>query len=294
MSSKTIVYLDINHWINLYEVGRGRGPAQQEYAKILAALERLVAQGRVCCPVSSAILEELMKQKPESRAGTASLMDRLSGHVCIQYSQNLARREWRHNVGRIVSDGDVKPIFPVWTMAGLWSGQDDWLREPSRWMRQRASEPARWFERRWSMGFQDVIAEPGYVALPDSLVSAHVAEIADNRQRAISEGMSFAKLLWHTKFGLIESWKETFFREPLPSNVSELPTTIFSSFIDESAPWVLPTLQVYARLSTAITLSNKQLCANDTLDYGTPSTQSRTATLSFVTSSSHKPVPPRR
>lgn len=115
------------------------------------------------------------------------------------------------------------------------------------------------------MGFREVIAEPGFMPLPDRLVADHVAEIADNRLRAISEKVSFEKLLWHAKFGLVKSFRETFVHER-PSDVSELPTTIFSSFIDEGDPWVLPALQVYARLLTAVTLSNKPLCANDTFD----------------------------
>jgi hypothetical protein len=115
------------------------------------------------------------------------------------------------------------------------------------------------------MGFQDVQALPDFVPIPDKMVAQFVEEMNDPQKREKASLVSFDILRSDEKFSLLESLKDDFFAEPPPSP-GKLPTRIFSSFVDEHDPWVLPSLQIYASVYAAVMRSNRRISPHDALD----------------------------
>lgn len=269
IAQKKIIYLDTNHWVHMQGVVLGRTAAKREYVELLSLLERLVTQGSICCPVSSSMFEELMKQSDTAtRRVTAKLMDRLSQRVCLQFFLKLTQREWRQNVWNVILGDHHKHAFPVWTMAGFWAGQDDLLCKPDFWVGKSNDFITTWIGTMWSLGFEDVQALPDFKPVPDDMVNAFVASMNDAHERAKARLVSFDELRGREKFNLLRGLKDYLFGEPLPALESEmLPTKIFSSFVDEHNPKILPPLQIYASISAAVMRSNRTIRSHDAFDF---------------------------
>ena len=267
VAGKTTIYLDTNHWVHMQGVILGREKAKQEYAEVLSLLEDLVAQGTICCPVSSSLFEELMKQT-STRQVTAKLMDRLSQGVCLQFLLKLARREWRHNVWRVVLGSPALRSFPVWTSAGFWAAQDDLLRDTAFWVDKHEDFIAVWVDRIWAMGFEAAQASPNFAAVPHMMIEAFVAFMNDAHERTKAALVSFDEMRSRVKLNLLLASKNDFFDEPLPEPKPDvLPTTILSSFVDEHDPWILPPLQIYASICATVMQSNRTIRPHDALDF---------------------------
>jgi hypothetical protein len=267
LSRKTVVYLDTNHWVHMQSVILERSTAKLEYREILTLLGRLVDGGTICCPVSSSLFEELMKQSdPQTRRLTSRLMDRLSQRVCLQFLLRVACREWRHNVHQVINGEGQQRSFSVWTNAGFWAGQDEFLRDLSYWSVHSDDAPARWIDLMWAMGFEQIQELPGFTPLPDEMVSKFVQSMNDSAARSEASRLSFDQLRSREKMGLFNAVKNDFFKEPLPK-LGPLPTAIFSAFIDEHDPWVLSSLQIYAGISAAVMKSNRKIGPHDILDF---------------------------
>ncbi len=77
------IYLDLRFWIMLREVVLGRCQ-EKVFIELLVVLRYAVAKGRAVCPISEAILLELLKQRdPVTRDATAQLIDDLSLGVAL-------------------------------------------------------------------------------------------------------------------------------------------------------------------------------------------------------------------
>ena len=267
VAGKTTIYLDTNHWVHMQGVILGRERSKQEYAEVLSLLEDLVAQGTICCPVSSSMFEELMKQTSTRRV-TANLMDRLSQGVCLQFLLKLARREWRYNVWRVVLGGPALRSFPVWTSAGFRAAQDDLLRDIPFWVDKHEDFIAVWVDQFWSMGFEAAQALPGFTPVPDSMVKDFVVFMNDAHERTKAALVSFDEMRSRVKLNLLQALEKDFLGEPLPEPKPDvLPTTILSSFVDEHDPWILPPLQIYASIYAAVLQSNRTVRLHDALDF---------------------------
>ncbi len=84
VARKSVVYLDVCHWINLRHVWLQSPRALPVYEQILVRLNQLAQRQAVLCPLSAPIFEELMKQlDPRSRAATANLMDIFSQGISV-------------------------------------------------------------------------------------------------------------------------------------------------------------------------------------------------------------------
>jgi hypothetical protein len=269
IATKITIYLDTNHWVNLRHVFLQRPTAKPEYGEALTLLQSLVSHGIACCPVSSSIFEELMKQSDlDTRRATAKLMDTLSGGVCLQFLLKLARREWRHNVWQVVLGAPALRSFPVWTGAGFWAAQDDLLRDISFWVDKPEGSIAAWVDLTWSMGFEAAQGIPDFTPVPDSMIDDFVALMNDAHERAKAALASFDEIRRRVKVDLLDALKDDFFNEPLPDPKPDmLPTTIFSAFVDEHDPWILPPLQIYASVAAAVMKSNRVVRRNDALDF---------------------------
>src|SRR6185437_9366000 len=72
IENKKLIYLDTKHWVNLCHVIVLNPQSSAIYNEILGLLESLRQKGRICCPVSSSLFIELMKQNDIStRRATA-------------------------------------------------------------------------------------------------------------------------------------------------------------------------------------------------------------------------------
>lgn len=267
LMTKTTVYLDTNHWVNLRHVVLGSRFKKPEYVEVLSCLERLQKSGQICCPVSSSMLEEVMTQSDTAtRRATAMLMDTLSERICLQFLLKLARREWRHNIRQIQLQTESQRAFPIWTKAGFWAGQDALLGDISFWMGKPDDAIPAWIDRSWSMRFADLVELPEFQRIPHEMVTEFVRSMNDGHERAKASLICFNELRRREKLGLLESLKNDFLNELL-AGPSIPPTEIFSSFVEEHNPWILPSLQVYASICAALMLSNRRVQESDVLDF---------------------------
>jgi hypothetical protein len=119
VSKKTIVYLDLKYWINLRKVLLSQ-QAQPEYVELYSVLIRAAERGRVICPLSFWVFQELLKQNDsETRTATARLIDQLSNGVAFMYHGEIVSQEILHFIRKThPSYADVKqwPIHEcIWT-----------------------------------------------------------------------------------------------------------------------------------------------------------------------------------
>ena len=125
LEDQELIYLDTKYWVNLRHVVVQSPLLIPIYDEILGLLELLRQKKRICCPMSSALFEELMKQSDTStRLKTARMMDYLSGGVCIQNWLHLIEMEFARHVYRTLKGGDAnEATFPIWTKTGYWAGE---------------------------------------------------------------------------------------------------------------------------------------------------------------------------
>ncbi len=267
MSGRTTLYLDTNHWVNLRKVMMQSHQAVPAYAEILALLERLLESGRVCCPVSSAMFEELMRQSDaETRLTTARLMDRISGGVCLQYIVKLIRREWRYHVWHKMGVAQAGGECPVWTKAGFWAGQDEFIRNVEYWWGKPPGAVAAWLDWMWSIGFATIQGLPDFTPMPKEMVAKFVQTMNDPQARTQASRRSFEALRSREKLGLLEAYKSELFKEPLPEGRPP-PVEVFGAFVDGDDPSILPSLHLWGGCSAALLQSNRVVRDNDCMDY---------------------------
>jgi len=267
MEEITTVYLDTNHWVNLRHCVLGSARAKAEYYEILKLLERLIAQKRIVCPLSAPIFQELMKQSDEmTRRETAKLMDRLSGRTCLQFPLLLILSEWRHNVWQVMLHRKERCDFPVWTKAGFWAGQQLVLKDVEFWSVRNVSDIDRWIDNMWSRGFEQLQAMPGHEHDPPELIASFIEEINNVTARSKAKTKSFEENCKAERLGLLNSLKEEFFNEPLPMKGIP-PIEIFTSFVDGDNDWTLASLQVFAKIASAIVQSNRKTEEHDMYDF---------------------------
>jgi hypothetical protein len=119
LGSKTFVYLDVCHWINLRHVWLQSAKALPVYEKIVDRLNFLAEEQVILCPLSTSIFDELMKQTdPLSRAATANLMEIFSRGICVYGFREAFCEQWK-----LYSSGEVKPCTKASvsvTKIGFW------------------------------------------------------------------------------------------------------------------------------------------------------------------------------
>jgi hypothetical protein len=119
LASKRLIYLDINHWINLRHVWLQSSLARPVYEEIVKRLNSLAEQEVVICPLSSPIFEELMKQTDSlSRAATANLMEVFSRGICVRAFKDAFCEQWRnYSAGQLRSGNNS---YGSMTKIGFW------------------------------------------------------------------------------------------------------------------------------------------------------------------------------
>jgi hypothetical protein len=96
LESKSLVYLDVCHWINLLNVWLQNTKALPIYEKVVQQLKSLAEEGALICPLSASTLQELMKQSdPLSRAATANLIESFSRGICLRSFKDTLCEQWK-------------------------------------------------------------------------------------------------------------------------------------------------------------------------------------------------------
>lgn len=96
--ARKVIYLDTRYWLLLRDVCLGRS-ANSVHHQMLSTLRRLVAGGKVICPINADILAELLKQRNETtRLATAQLIGELSLGVALQSEEERMGTELMHCV----------------------------------------------------------------------------------------------------------------------------------------------------------------------------------------------------
>lgn len=122
------LYLDTNFWVNLRNVVLGRTDMKGAgYACLLSRIRDLRARGRIICPISFPLFQELVRQSDnQTRRTMAALMDELSDGTCIQTPDTIEKLELK----RLFLKTLLGPKAPemqewVWTKVGAVCGE--WL-----------------------------------------------------------------------------------------------------------------------------------------------------------------------
>jgi hypothetical protein len=124
IGSRTVIYLDVCHWINLRHVWLQSNKANPIYAKILNRLMILIQRNAILCPLSVPIFQELLKQlDPRSRAATANLMEIFSQGVVIFRFEEAFAAQCRVAVARQGSNINVarRHVCKI----GLWFADEE-------------------------------------------------------------------------------------------------------------------------------------------------------------------------
>ncbi len=108
VSGRLSVFLDTNCWINMAD-GKNEAPV-----RVREKLKKLVASGRVFCPLSWGTLEELFDQSGPSLPRTASLMEELSLNAVFSNREELYAWELSRSVRRFLgclADESLNGLF---------------------------------------------------------------------------------------------------------------------------------------------------------------------------------------
>jgi hypothetical protein len=93
-SNKIKIYLDLKYLIKIRESLTEKDTSVNK--RIFFRLKELVNNGKVICPFSESILDEILKQSPERRIKTAEVLDILSKNISFKPLIYIFIREFRN------------------------------------------------------------------------------------------------------------------------------------------------------------------------------------------------------
>ena len=116
LDGKASIYLDLKFWIALREAALGRSKVSSSL-ELLELLRRLVASGKVFCPISDSAFLEIFKQSDAStRRATVELVDELSLGVTLIPLDLRISTEIAHFIHATLTPQKVYPLrHLVWT-----------------------------------------------------------------------------------------------------------------------------------------------------------------------------------
>jgi len=98
VAGRLSVFMDTNCWIDMAD------ETNDTACRVRDKLSDLVASGRMFCPLSWGILEELFKQSGASLKRTASLMEELSLNAIFVMRRELYQWELSRSIGRLLGE----------------------------------------------------------------------------------------------------------------------------------------------------------------------------------------------
>jgi hypothetical protein len=274
LEGKKLIYLDTKHWVNLCHVVVQSSRQLAIYDEVLHLLESTRQKGRICCPVSSTLFLELLKQNDDStRQPTARIMDFLSGGVCLQNWLDLAKAEFGRHICRVFNICDTRAdAFPTWTKVGFWAGEHTFT-APGDEPEDGPVMERVYIDLRWQMTCEEYQAMPDRIPTPDAFWIAWVAEAerAKSHQKIARE--TFAHLVRDRRRQLLSALKDTLLPmlalcQGLPGSPDHHVKLVLGPIYEGRDPHALPSLEVVAGLDAAITLDiARKVQANDMEDY---------------------------
>jgi hypothetical protein len=262
LAPKTLIYLDVCHWINLLNVWLQSTKALAVYEKIVERLKFLAEESAVICPLSAPIFEELMKQAdPLSRAATANLIESFSRGICVRGFKEALCEQWRDFVfgqgksGNKFSDSITKIGF--WLPAAVlksmfWDPAVD-----SVW--EKMSVDLRWnltvddYQRLVSLGEADKEEPPPFLAKWRGLP----AEQRSNKS-------TFAELLKARRNDVLEAYSKDLFRTE-DGGISASQSA--GSIIEAADYGRVPCCEIVAGMCAAQVHRGGRVRENDVLDF---------------------------
>jgi hypothetical protein len=274
LNGRTLIYLDTNHWVNLCHVVVQSNQQLPIYSQILGQLESLRQRNRICCPVSSTLFHELMRQCDAStRLATARIMDYLSGGACLQNWLELAKAEFGLHICRTFHiDYHSDSSFPIWTKVGFWPGEHT-FNFPELPAKEGDLMRKVYWDLRWGMTVAEFQDRPGWTPIPDAFSAAWLdgARLARSHQAATPR--SFRNLVRQRRRELLAALKDTLlpmlaFCQGLPGSPADQVAAALGPIYEGRDAHALPSIEVVAGLDAAITSDvARRPHPNDMADY---------------------------
>jgi hypothetical protein len=275
IENKNLIYLDTKHWVNLCNVVVLSSQKKPIYDDILGLLELLRQKRRICCPVSSSLFMELMKQNDIStRQATARIMDYLSGGVCVRYWLEQIQFEFVAHVHRTFH-GELldKSLIPTWTKAGYWAGEHT-IDFPNLSIEESDLMEKVYIDLHWDMTFEDYQIMPDWNPPPDEFADAWVKAAIASRISPTEPRPNFNKLVKKSRIQLLTALKDQLLpllaalHHSSPATIDDDFSIVFDPIYEGRDPNALPSVEIVAGLDVAIALeSHRNVQANDILDF---------------------------
>jgi hypothetical protein len=278
LQSKTLIYLDTNHWVHLRDVKLNSPNERVGYREILKMLDALIEEKRILCPISYPLFLELMNIRQAdgaTRLATARLMDFYSGGVCILDASELNRMELRRLILRVIV-GDKAPDWDewIWSKCGYLFNEDSFVNEAipedvPKEMKNLLLKIS--VDYNWMMTFEYLAEKlmPGRPEWPGkNLTDATITRMGQYRLAKLS----FQEVFFQEKESLLRrlsaKYQEKIAQEvweayPERHNVDKW-HRISENGID---PHAIPSLQVVAAVNAAFAVSQRKLDAHDISDF---------------------------
>ncbi len=274
LGGKKLIYLDTKHWVNLCHVVVQSPKREAIYDTMLGLLEVLRQKGRICCPVSSTLFLELMKQSDAcTRQPTARIMDFLSGGLCLQNWLDLAKAEFGRHICRTLHIGkQEEATFPTWTKVGYWAGEHT-FKFPDEAGEDSTIMEKVYIDLRWEMTCEHYQAMPQWTPKPDALAAAWVKESEQAKARQAQVKQSFPTLVRERRRQLLAALQDTLLPmlalcQTVPGTPDEHVTAVLDPIYEGHDMQALPSLEVVAGLDAAVTLDTaRKVQVNDIEDY---------------------------
>lgn len=188
------IYLDARFWIIMRDTALGLR-SEPAARNLLHNLRRGVAGGRLVCPISASMFDELLKQPltPNRRIGTARLIGELSLGVSMISPQTVMGTEIHSFFLHAKGDVELHPMQElIWTRAAYVFGNiypsTDQLTPEEKLAVQKA-----FFDCLWGFSFSDVVTAIAKEDSPPDKFAALSQETNEANTKHKDELRSFAQ-----------------------------------------------------------------------------------------------------
>lgn len=163
---RRVIYLDTKYWIILRDIVAGVRTADPEI-ELLGNLRKLVAVGKVFCPLSESTFAELLKQSDgQTRRATAEIIDELSlGIALIPFEHRVGMELRAFIYGQCRDLGAPEPQGLPWTKLSYVLG----VMHPHETAFDAGTELAiqkAFFDHLWSLSLSEMVDTLGGKAMP--------------------------------------------------------------------------------------------------------------------------------
>jgi hypothetical protein len=289
IASATKVYLDTKFWIYLRDARLGRSN-DSDVISLLGILTRLVASGRVICPLSMEIFREIFRQSDTvTLTASVQLIDLLSRGVCLLDQFSRIGAETTHFMRQVTKGQDkVHPLkHLVWTKTAYVLGH---VRPTFSDAKMKAQGIDMAFQKAfcdqmWQTTLSDfLVVSNGEFRLPDS--SDISSALNDGKFANVHDRTSFGDLFLIEVNGFLDACRPIFadvmhniYRqdtgntptaEEMAANKSgdHVANLIYQCFRHEKRAGQLPTIRMEASLHAAVRWDTaRKFKRNDCADF---------------------------